>query len=166
MTSEGSIAVRLATASDGPALAALRWDFSDEDYGEPGEQWDEFIDRWAKFWDSSQARGWLVWVAEQNGQLIGHMWLQLVQKVPRPGGQIRYLGYLTNVYVKPEARGQEVGSRMLSEVIAWAKTEHLELLLVWPSSESVEFYKRAGFRVSADAQPPGEQAMELHLHEA
>lgn len=165
MTDESSISIRLATANDGPALAALRWEFSQEDGG-PEEHWAEFLHRWSGFWDAAHERGWLVWVAEQDGQLIGNMWLQLVEKVPRPGRRIRYLGYLTNVYVKPEARGQAVGGRILDEVIAWATAENLELLFVWPRSESVEFYKRAGFRISADAQGPGEQVMELHLHEA
>lgn len=164
MSSESSIRIRLASASDGAALAALRWEFSHGDGGEAEENRSEFHDRWTRFWEAAQERGWLVWVAERDGQLIGNMWLQLVEKVPRPGNQIRYLGYLTNVYVKPEARGQDVGSRILAEVIAWSKRENLELLFVWPSSESVEFYRRAGFNASAVAQGPGEQIMELHLH--
>lgn len=149
MGGELSITIRLASASDGTALAALRWEFSQEDGGDAEENRSEFHDGWTRFWDTAQARGWLVWVAERDGQLIGNMWLQLVEKVPRPGTKVRYLGYLTNVYVTPEARGQEVGGKILAEVIAWAKTENLELLFVWPSSESVEFYKRAGFRVGA-----------------
>lgn len=164
MNNNQAVKVRRADPSDGAALAALRWEFSKEDGLSIEETWEDFQDLWRGFWHTAEAHGWVVWVAERDGQLLGNMWVQLVEKVPRPGNRIRYLGYLTNVYVKPEARGQDVGSRILAEVIAWAKTENLELLFVWPSSESVEFYKSAGFSISADAQGPGEQVMELHLH--
>jgi GNAT superfamily N-acetyltransferase len=57
---------------------------------------------------------------------------------------------MTNVYTRPDYRGQGIGRKLLAHVVEWARAENLELLLVWPSDESVGFFDRAGFQQIAD----------------
>lgn len=66
-------------------------------------------------------------------------------KLPRPSAPPGAWGYVTNVYTLPEWRNRRVASELLRRVIEWARAERLELLIVWPSERSVEFYERAGF---------------------
>jgi hypothetical protein len=39
----------------------------------------------------------------------------------------------------------------MHSVIRWARAEDLELLMVWPSEASVDFYGRAGFERDPEA---------------
>jgi GNAT superfamily N-acetyltransferase len=146
--------LRLANFADIAELARLRWDFSPDEIAASGQSFGAFLQGFSEFLARALSSGdWAVWVAEQEGRLVANVWVQIVQKVPRPGrfgGHNRY-GYVTNVYAEPETRGRGVGSRLLQCAITWAREQELEFLVVWPSEESVRFYQRAGFQRSADA---------------
>jgi GNAT superfamily N-acetyltransferase len=157
MSSAHDVHIRLATARDAAELARLRWDFSPDEVAASGQSFAEFARDFAKFiHDALQSGDWSIWVAEQDKRLIANIYVQLVQKVPRPGRFGQRYGYVTNVYADPDVRNAGIGSALLQRVIAWAREQRLELLLVWPSDESVRFYSRAGFL-------PSPTAMELDL---
>ncbi len=40
---------------------------------------------------------------------------------------------------------QGIGSELLTRASKWAAEQDLEMLLVWPSEQSLDFYARAGF---------------------
>ena len=84
-------------------------------------------------------------VAENAGEVVACVFLQLVEKVPSPGRETNHWGYLTNFYTSPEYRGRGIGRQMLDALINSAQEKDLELLIVWPSPESVSIYERAGF---------------------
>ncbi|MCP6725838.1 GNAT family N-acetyltransferase, partial [Klebsiella pneumoniae] len=50
-----------------------------------------------------------------------------------------------NVYTRPEYRNRGFGSQLMEQVIAWAKAQQLEFLMLWPSDRSVPYYQRLGF---------------------
>lgn len=52
---------------------------------------------------------------------------------------------LTNVYTVPELRGSGIGADLLRRVIASAEEHGCKMVVVWPSHESVAFYRRLGF---------------------
>lgn len=146
--------LRQATAADLDELARLRWDFSPDQVAAGRQSFEAFRAGFEIFWASALAGGnWTVWVAEREERLVANIWVQVIDKVPRPGrfgGHNRY-GYVTNVYTEPARRGQGIGSQLLQSVIEWARAQDLEFLVVWPGEESVAFYERAGFRPSPDA---------------
>ena len=88
---------------------------------------------------------WTIWLAEADGEIASHAYIGLIDKIPRPTRGSRWLGYVTNVYTRPEQRGRGIGTALLEQVTAWAVEHDIELLVVWPSEESVGFYERAGF---------------------
>jgi ribosomal protein S18 acetylase RimI-like enzyme len=47
---------------------------------------------------------WRCWVAVAEGQLVGTLWLQLVEKLPNPGDEPEHHGYVSSVYVAPALR--------------------------------------------------------------
>jgi GNAT superfamily N-acetyltransferase len=149
--------VRRATPADIAELARLRWDFSADEAAAWGGGYAEYARGFAAFADRALAGGgWVVWVAEFGPRLVGNVWVQRVDKVPRPGLFDGCWGYVTNVYVDEPFRDLGVGSRLLDAAVAAAKEAGWELLLVWPSERSVPFYRRVGF-----APPP--EALELML---
>jgi len=150
--------IRLATGLDAPELARLRWDFRLEE--QAGHSRADFLEE-TKNWFRSvlSSDRWVVVVAESEpGLLCGCMCLQIVEKVPAPGGRHRAWGYVTNAYVASDARGRGVGGQLLDLLVHAARSRKLEFLLVWPSDESVAFYQRAGFRalteIANDDDPP------------
>jgi len=144
--------VRLATPNDAEELARLRWSFRVE-HGTPvSRTFEEFLDEFRPFAAEVLADGspWRAWVAEHedDGRLVGCLWLQLVEKVPHPsrGRWERPIGYVTNVYVEPELRNDGLGSELMDAATAFAREREVSEVVVWPSERSVSFYRRAGFR--------------------
>jgi GNAT superfamily N-acetyltransferase len=144
--------IRQAVARDTSDLARMRHALYSE-HGPEREPLDEYVDRFAGFVHDVLASGaWRIWVAELEGRIVGTMWLQIVERVPRPGEDRGALpiGYLTNVFVEPELRDAGLGSRILREVVAWARRRGVEEIIVWPSERSYPFYERAGFSSTPD----------------
>lgn len=141
------IVYRQATASDIDQLVDLRWAFRTE-LGEtnPKLAIGDFRKGCKKFLaDGLQSGQWIYWIAEDEEKIVSHAFVQKVSMIPNPNRIQDEWGYLTNCYTKPEYRSQGIGSELMKKLIGWARTIDLELLIVWPSDESVEFYKQFGF---------------------
>jgi GNAT superfamily N-acetyltransferase len=141
-----AVTVRRASTEDAIRLPELRWRFSAE-FHEALEPLDAFSSRFSEF--ARRALNdprWAVWVAEADGKLVGNIWMELVERVPRPHSLRRFIGYVTNVYVIPERRSSGVGGRLVQAAINWGRDSDCEILVLWPSEASVRFYERGGFR--------------------
>jgi GNAT superfamily N-acetyltransferase len=137
--------IRRATTDDVGVLTELRREFTYEDPPR-GDPHPDFEDAFATTIGKGLRDGaWVVWVAEANGEIVAHAFVAVVPKVPRPIESPTSIGYLTNVYTRTAWRGLGVGGQVLDAVTSWAVGAELELLVVWPSEESVEFYRRHGF---------------------
>ncbi|MEW4425942.1 GNAT family N-acetyltransferase [Paenibacillus pabuli] len=145
--------VRLATLKDIPQLVQMRWDFSEEEHVNNVVTFKEFNQICSEFLLKSIRSGdWYIWVAEISGSLVSHMYLQLIHKVPRPGkSPDPYYGYVTNVYTRPDFRNLGIGSKIHKVMENWSKENEVEFLILWPSSESVDFYSRNGFSQCEEA---------------
>jgi GNAT superfamily N-acetyltransferase len=95
-------------------------------------------------------------VAVQDGLIVSHNYIELIEKVPRPGRVTHPFAYMTNVYTMPACRSQGIGSRLLERIREWAEERQYEFIIVWPSEEGRDFYARKGYRVCNDP-------MELHV---
>ena len=62
---------------------------------------------------------------------------------------------MTNTFTMREFRNQGVGAAFLDAVVEWGRYQDWELLIVWPSEESISLYRRAGFQ-------KGKEEMELY----
>jgi len=157
-----AVRVRGATPEDAPELARLRWEHCLELGGYPGADGDalgreEFDAAFAAFLEESLLSGrWAVWLAEVDGAAVGTLSVQRVAAVPTPWQTVRGWGYVTSVQVVPARRGRGVGRLLMDAARSWAGDEGLELLHLWPSPDSVAFYRAVGYS-------PAVSAMELWL---
>ncbi|WP_240335300.1 GNAT family N-acetyltransferase [Paraliobacillus sediminis] len=55
---------------------------------------------------------WFIWVAEENGEIVSHIFIELIHKVPRPGRVIYPFVYMTNVFTSKEYRNKGIGSKL------------------------------------------------------
>lgn len=137
------MSIRRATPADAAALARLRWEFKAEDSPD-AEPSDVAV---AERWIAERLAGgtWLAWVAEEAGDVVAHVFLALVERVPDPFEPNHSLGYLTNFYTVPSWRGRGLGAALLRAARDHARTLPLETVIVWPSEASEALYRREGF---------------------
>ncbi|HEV8241239.1 MAG TPA: GNAT family N-acetyltransferase [Thermoanaerobaculia bacterium] len=143
--------MRTATLDDAPALSRLRYDFRSE-HRAPAEEQEAFVARCA-VWMSARIESdprWQCWVAEKDGEIVGNLWLQRIEKLPNPVAEPEQHAYVTNVYVVPELRNAGVGARLLEAALDWCRREDVDAVLLWPSERSRSFYGRYGFGVRDD----------------
>jgi GNAT superfamily N-acetyltransferase len=141
--------IRPAGVPDIEQIIVMRREFTFE--GEEGEERSGYEQEFRAFLaDAIEGGRWQIWVAEVGGRIAAHVFVALVDKVPRPTRKRRRIAYLTNVYTRPEFRGKGIGGRLLDRAQAAARREDVELMLVWPSDESVDFYRRLGFESPVD----------------
>ena len=136
--------IRPAAPGDARALAELRWEFRSGKTA-PTETHDAFVERCATWMTTELQRGlWRAWVADQDGRIVGQIWVQLLSKLPNPAEEREHHAYISNVYVTPSARGG-VGTRLLETAIDWAKANGVDRVVLWPTARSRTMYQRHGF---------------------
>ena len=143
--------IRLANNSDAPALAKLRYALRSS-MGRVTEPEDEFLKRCGEWMKEHLKAGsvWQCWVAESGPELIGCLWLQLVEKIPNPRSEPEHHAYITNFFIQEFTRGRGIGSRLLSTAIAWCEARDVHAVILWPTERSRSLYERSGFAVRDD----------------
>ena len=147
----GGSLLRRAAPGDAPALARMRYDLrTGIAAGIEGE--DAFLAR-CTAWMAVRllpGTGWHCAVVEEQGRLVGAIWLEIIEKLPSPGAEAERHGYLTGFYVAASHRGKGLGTRLLGECVWEAETIGVDRLVLWPTPESRTLYERHGFAVRDD----------------
>ena len=143
--------VRLATPEDVEGLARLRWELRTS-FGAAVEDRTEFLERCSDWMRKclEEAGTWRCWVAVEANELQGSLWLQLIEKIPNPVGEVEALAYITSVYVRPGARGRGLGSALVSTAVAFCRALPVDTIVLWPTQDSRSLYERHGFRPPDD----------------
>ncbi|WP_273844882.1 GNAT family N-acetyltransferase [Providencia rettgeri] len=108
---------------------------------QPAEQAKEFIENAIiddKFY---------VLVAEFNGEIKGFCIAQQQAADPYSCIVPRNFGYIFNLVVDPNFRGEKAGQKLLTAMKAWAKSRqlsHLELSVLAQNHQAIKFYEREG----------------------
>ena len=141
------VKIRLATDVDLDELARLRWAMTDEMIGatEPRAAFEARFGAFAQ--RTLTGDTWAVWVAERDARLLGMVWVQLVDRVPRPIEAAPAYAYITSVFVESDERnlGLGLGRRILDAAVGWIREQDVDSVILWPSERSGPFYERAGF---------------------
>lgn len=137
---------RLAKPEELPQLAAMRWALWLEDGDAPAlQERDDFLQTFVAWLKPRLSSSWFVWCALDDGVIVSHIYIQRIEKLPKPSAPQDAYGYVTSVYTKPEYRNRGLGAELLDEVQRWALSVDLEFLVLWPSEASTRFWTRAGF---------------------
>ena len=143
--------VRAARADDAGVMARLRWEFRSA-VGHPDETAEAFVERCHR-WMRERLTGaghWRGWVAEEAGEIVGTIWLQLIEKLPNPGTEPERHAYISSVYVRPGLRGRGTGSALLVAALEACRELDVDAVILWPTDESRTLYVRHGFAVRDD----------------
>ena len=156
--------VRAATPDDADELARMRYAFRAE-LNQPTESEEEFVARCGPWMAERLEAGgpWRCWVHHGDGSLTGHLWLCLIEKVPNPVRELEQHAYITNVYVRPEARGSGAGAALMEAALAYCRAQRVDSVILWPTSQSRTLYARHGFDEAADMMEAVlDQGRDLH----
>ncbi|KYD11270.1 N-acetyltransferase [Heyndrickxia sporothermodurans] len=139
--------IRLAEEIDIKQLIRMRWDFTIEhDESKKDESFADFEKECQAFLENALNNGqWFIWVAEESGKIVSHIYIELIQKVPRPGRITYPFAYMTNVYTVPDFRNKGIGSKLLATINKWIKENNYEFVIVWPSDDAINYYKKNGY---------------------
>ena len=149
MTSS-ELRVRRASAADAPALARLRYEFRARRAATIEDE-QSFVARCTSWIDErlTPAGPWLVWVLEAGDELIGTVWLQIIEKLPNPNRELERHAYLTSFFVRTEYRNQGAGARMLRVLLEECASRDIDAIFLWPSDESRTLYARHSFATAS-----------------
>lgn len=142
--------VRAAAPADAEHLAILRYRFRSE-FSAPIESETAFVARTtAWFADRLTDERWRGWVAVGDaGQIVGHVFVQLVEKIPNPVPEAETLAYLTNLHVTTALRNRGIGTLLLEAAIRDCEAREAATIFLWATDESVRLYHRHGFATPA-----------------
>ena len=74
------------------------------------------------------------------------MYVAIIDKVPKPKVNKSYIAYLTNVHTMSKYRNMGYGTKLLSYIKNYLKEKDCELIFVWPSNNSVNWYSKNDFK--------------------
>ena len=149
--------IRLADVSDAALIATQRtWMF--QEMGLVPESLFEAYrarceTRIRKMLQSGEYIGWLAWTDEFRDKIVAGVGVQLRNVLPHPvgepGGEISIgegrHAIIINVFTEPDWRRRGVAKLLIEEVIAWARAERLDRLVLQASDEGRALYEQMGF---------------------
>ena len=102
---------------------------------------------------SGEYIGWLAYPNESPNQFVAGAGVQLRRVLPHPvgepGGQITIAdgrhAILLNVFTEPEWRRRGLATLLIKRIIAWARSERLDRLVLHASDEGRPVYEQLGF---------------------
>jgi len=151
--SMAQVRIRLARSDDFRALADLRYRFRTET-GSATESRSRFLRRctsWMRKRFRSGSSQWRCWVLDDGKQLLGHVCVQLFEKIPNPiHDELELHAYLTNFYVVPEMRSRGLGKKLLNKALSWCRARGTDAVILWSTAVSKSLYRRCGFVEPAD----------------
>jgi ribosomal protein S18 acetylase RimI-like enzyme len=139
--------IRIATAADAPALAALRRAWTAEQYGPADDE--GFEARFLDWFERESARR-ACWLAEVSGAAVGMVNLAAFDRMPGPGWDAHSWGYLSNAFVLAAYRGQGIGSLLVRALLGYADDHEYVRVVLRPSQRAIPFYRRLGFSADTD----------------
>ena len=144
--------IRVATSGDWNALAEMRYQFRTE-VGAPNETKSRFVRRCTSWMNKAfgpKRSTWHCWVIDDGKKLLGHVCVQLFEKMPNPVDEPEAHAYLTNFYVVPEMRGRGLGRKLLNKALSWCRAQKTDAIILWATRESRSLYRRCGLVEPAD----------------
>ena len=147
------VRIRLAMSDDCRALSEMRYRFRAET--QPVTETKSRFVRRCTSWMRKRFRmgscPWRCWVLDDGKGLLGHVCVQLFEKIPNPiKDEPEVHAYVTNFYVVPEMRDRGLGKKLLNKALSWCRARGTDAVILWASPASQSLYRRCGFAAPSD----------------
>jgi ribosomal protein S18 acetylase RimI-like enzyme len=134
------VTIRAATEDDHDLLREL-WEEFEAELDQMSEPY--LHETWEEAWEdiSVTVQEGIALIAEDDGRAVGFVFCNL-------GERGRQTAHVTDIYVRPEARGRGIGRALLAELIEPARDAglgHVSLEVLLRNSDARRLYERLGF---------------------
>ncbi|HEY6917415.1 MAG TPA: GNAT family N-acetyltransferase [Allosphingosinicella sp.] len=101
------------------------------------------------------------WVAEHEGRAVAGLGMMEIDWPPHPAHPLMSKrGYILNVYVEPEYRGQGIAKKLMAETTKEARRRDLQFMILHATAQGRPLYEALGWEDTAEMAlvVPGEEA--------
>lgn len=91
------------------------------------------------------------WLAEYEGRVVAGVGMMVIDWPPHPSHPTQcQRGYILNVYVEPEFRGQGVAKKLMAEANAEAKRRGIQFMILHATAQGRPLYEALGWLDTAE----------------
>ena len=87
----------------------------------------------------------IAFVARADGQLVATAYLLLIEKPANPSMRNGLVGEVLSVFTEKEYRGQGISTRLMNNLVKYAKENRLCYIDLKATEEGYSLYKKVGF---------------------
>ena len=141
-----SVTFDTANNKDISELTRLRIAYIMDDYGTISE-----ADKHAMkvqlpgYFERKLGKELIAFVARANGRLVATAYLMLIEKPSNPSMQNGLVGEVLSVFTEKEYRGQGISTRLMNDVVNYARENRLCYVDLKATEEGYPLYKKFGF---------------------
>ena len=135
-----------AKKDDIPELIRLRIAYMIDDYGSISEYERHAMERQLPdYFERKLGKDLIAFVARDGRKLVATAYLLIIEKPANPALPNGLEGEVLNVFTEQEYRGQGIATRLMKEMIAYAKEKQLCRIDLKATEDGYVLYKKLGF---------------------
>ena len=136
----------MAKKEDISELIRLRIAYMTDDYGSVSDtELQAMKEQLPDYFERKLGKELVVFAARSGNRLVATVYLLITEKPANPSLPNGLESEVLNVFTEEEYRGQGISSRLLKEMIAYAKEKHLCRIDLKATDDGYKLYKRLGF---------------------
>ncbi|WP_024865082.1 GNAT family N-acetyltransferase [Butyrivibrio sp. FCS014] len=141
-----SVTFDTANNKDISELTRLRIAYIMDDYGSISEDDQHAMEvQLPDYFKRKLGKDLIAFVARADGQLVATAYLLLIEKPANPSMQNGPVGEVLSVFTEKEYRGQGISTRLMNDVVNYAKEKRLCYIDLKATEEGYSLYKKIGF---------------------
>ena len=150
-----SYQLREATVAEAPLINSFRQAMFVDMGDEPGPNLDAVGERYLPWLTKRMESGeFRAWVIEYSGEAIACTGLWFKDSQPGPRNLVGRVGYIINVYTRPEHRRRGLARMLVDAAVAASRAEGLTVAELHASDEGRPLYESMGFRATNEMRLP------------
>ena len=136
----------IANKSDISELVRLRIAYMIDDHGSISEDERHAMEeQLPDYYERKLGKELIAFVARVDGRPVATAYLLIIEKPANPSMPNGLVGEVLSVFTRKEYRGQGISTRLMSEVINYAKENDLCFIDLKATEEGYSLYKKIGF---------------------
>ena len=137
----------IAEKEDISELIRLRIAYMTDDYGSVSDTERQAMEEHLPdYFERKLGKELVAFVARSGNRLVATVFLLITEKPANPSLPNGLTGEVLNVFTEKAYRGRGISSRLLQEMIAYAKEKHLCRIDLSATGEGYPLYKKFGFK--------------------
>ncbi|MDO4467831.1 MAG: GNAT family N-acetyltransferase [Bacillota bacterium] len=150
-----NITFEIASKKDIESLVQLRIAYMVADHGSVSEIEKESMKKQLPDYFSRKLGNELIpFIARFGTKIVGVAYLHIIEMPASPSVPHGLRGEVLNVYVDPDFRRQGIGSRIMSNLVEYARCHELDRIELSATQEGSFLYKKVGFVEKVDKYIP------------